>query len=55
VQPIAGFFAETSVSQPTTSHGAQLPFLHGYQTPDVSGETALASLERSDEWLNSRR
>jgi len=51
--PIASFFGETSVSQPATSRGVQLPFMHGYQTPDVSGQTALASLERADEWLNS--
>ena len=51
--PIAGFFAEKSVSQPTTAPRTQLPFLHGYRTPEVSGQAALASLERADEWLNS--
>src|SRR4051794_898018 len=51
--PIAGFFGETSVSQPATSQGVQLPFLHGYQVPAVSGQAALASLERANEWVNS--
>ena len=51
--PIAGFLAEKSVSQPTMPPGIQLPFLHGYRTPEVSGQTALTSLDRADEWLNS--
>ena len=51
--PIAGFFGEKSVSQPMTSPGIQLPFLHGYRTPEVSGQVALASLDRADAWLNS--
>src|SRR5256885_968909 len=51
--PIAGFFGEKSVSQPATSQGVQLPFLHGYQTAPVSGQAALASLDRADEWINS--
>src|ERR1043165_9433560 len=51
--PIAAFFSEKSVSQPTASQGAQLPFLHGYQAPAVSGQAALASLDRADEWINS--
>src|SRR4051812_23926057 len=51
--PIAGFPGERSVSQPTTSSGVQLPFLHGYPAPEASGPAALASLERADEWLNS--
>jgi thiol-disulfide isomerase/thioredoxin len=51
--PIAGFVGDTSVSQPITSTGVRVPFLHGFFTGQIAGQTELASLERADAWLNS--
>jgi thiol-disulfide isomerase/thioredoxin len=51
--PIAGFLQETTVTQPTTSPGVRVPFLHGIPTGPVVGQSELASLARADEWLNS--
>jgi thiol-disulfide isomerase/thioredoxin len=51
--PIAGFIGDMSVSQPTTSTGIRVPFLHGLPTGQMADQSALASLERADEWLNS--
>jgi thiol-disulfide isomerase/thioredoxin len=51
--PIAGFLGEMSVSQPTASPGVRAPFLHGLPTGQVADQSALASLERANEWLNS--
>src|SRR5262245_22397011 len=49
--PIAGFVGDISMSQPST--GTRLPFLHGFPTGQIGGQSELASLERADEWLNS--
>jgi len=51
--PIAGFFGDISVSQPTTSTGARVPFLHGFPGAHFASQAELASLERANEWLNS--
>jgi thiol-disulfide isomerase/thioredoxin len=51
--PIVGFVGETNVAQPTTSTGVRVPFLHGFPTDPMAGQSELASLERADEWLNS--
>jgi thiol-disulfide isomerase/thioredoxin len=51
--PIAAFVGDITVSQPTTSSGVRVPFLHGFPTPPTSGQSELASLQRADEWLNS--
>src|SRR5262245_58756339 len=51
--PMAGFLGDVTMSQPTTSTGERLPFLHGFPTGQISGRSELASLERADEWLNS--
>jgi thiol-disulfide isomerase/thioredoxin len=49
--PIAGFVGGVSMSQPST--GTRLPFLHGFPTGQIAGQSELASLERADDWLNS--
>ena len=41
------------MSQPMTSTGVRLPFLHGLFTGQIASQTELASLERANEWLNS--
>src|SRR5262245_3775153 len=51
--PMAGFLGDVTMSQPTTSTGERLPFLHGFPTGQISGRSELASLERANEWLNS--
>lgn len=50
--PIAGFVGEMK-GQPMTSTGVRVPFLHGFPTGEIAGQTELASLERANEWLNS--
>jgi thiol-disulfide isomerase/thioredoxin len=51
--PIATFLEDASVSQPVTKTGRELPFLHGFPSALISKQSALASLEGADEWLNS--
>ena len=51
--PIAGFLGDTTVSQPTTSPGVRVPFLHGFPFGQAAGQSELAALARADEWLNS--
>ena len=51
--PIAGFVGESAMSQPTTSTGIRAPFIHGFFNTQTARQTELASLERTDEWLNS--
>jgi thiol-disulfide isomerase/thioredoxin len=51
--PIAGFLGDISMSQPTTSPGVRVPFLHGFFNTQTTGQSELASLERANEWLNS--
>jgi thiol-disulfide isomerase/thioredoxin len=52
--PIAGFLGGMVMSQPTTSTGLRVPFLHGFFNDQTSGQSELASLDRANEWLNSR-
>src|SRR5690348_5810871 len=49
--PLAGFWGDKNVAQPITTE-AGLPFLHGFPT-ELAGQSALASLDRADAWLNS--
>jgi thiol-disulfide isomerase/thioredoxin len=51
--PIAGFVGSMSGAQPMTSAGLRIPFLHGSPADETAGQSALASLERADAWLNS--
>src|ERR1700716_1165179 len=51
--PIAGFLGDTNVAQPTTPPGVRVPFLHGLPIGQGADQSALASLERANEWLNS--
>jgi thiol-disulfide isomerase/thioredoxin len=51
--PIAGFVGDITMSQPTTSTGVRVPFLHGFFNAQPAGQSELASLERANEWLNS--
>jgi thiol-disulfide isomerase/thioredoxin len=51
--PIAGFVGDIAMSQPTTSTGIRVPFLHGFFNSQTAGQSELASLERANEWLNS--
>jgi thiol-disulfide isomerase/thioredoxin len=51
--PIAGFVGDMNVAQPTTSTGVRVPFLHGLPTGQIADQSALASVERANEWLNS--
>jgi thiol-disulfide isomerase/thioredoxin len=51
--PIAGFVGDISMSQPTTSTGIRVPFLHGCLNTQTAGQTELASLERATAWINS--
>ena len=50
--PIAGFLGDMK-GQSMTSTGVRVPFLHGFPTAPIGGQTELASLERANEWLNS--
>jgi thiol-disulfide isomerase/thioredoxin len=50
--PIATFVGDLK-GQSMTSTGTRLPFLHGYPTSQIAGQSELASVERADEWLNS--
>jgi len=50
--PIAGFLGDRNVAQ-TTSIEVRPPFLHGLPTGQIADQSALASLERANEWLNS--
>src|SRR4051812_35254331 len=51
--PIAGFVGYTIMPQTTTSTGVWETFLHGFPTARAPNQAALASLERTNEWLNS--
>ncbi len=50
---IAGFAEDTNMSQPKTSTGLSLPFLHGLFAGQIASQTELASLSHANEWLNS--
>ena len=52
--PLAGFAGDTKVPQPIISTGVRVPFLHGLPSREIGGQSELASLERANEWLNSR-
>jgi thiol-disulfide isomerase/thioredoxin len=51
--PIAGFVGDIYVPQSTTSVAVRVPFLHGFPTGQIAGQSGFVSLERADEWLNS--
>jgi thiol-disulfide isomerase/thioredoxin len=51
--PLSGFLGDISMSQPTTSTGIRVPFLHGLFNTQTADQSELASLERATEWLNS--
>jgi thiol-disulfide isomerase/thioredoxin len=51
--PLSGFVGDISMSQPTTSTGIRVPFLHGFFNTQTADQSELASLERATEWLNS--
>jgi thiol-disulfide isomerase/thioredoxin len=51
--PIAASAAETKAPQPPASTGVRVPFLHGFLSGEVGGQTKLTSLARANEWLNS--
>ena len=51
--PIAVFIGDKNVAQPTPSTVALPPFLHGFPTGQIAGQSELPSLERANEWLNS--
>jgi thiol-disulfide isomerase/thioredoxin len=50
--PIAVFVGEMK-GQSMTSTGVRVPFLHGFPIGHRADQSALASLERANEWLNS--
>src|SRR4051794_3542834 len=50
---IAGFVGDTNVPQSTTPIGLRVPFLHGLPVGQAADQSALASLDRANEWLNS--
>src|SRR5918997_2921325 len=51
--PIAVVLGDMKVTQPTTSAAIRVPFLHGFPSGQIGGQSELASLERANEWLNS--
>jgi thiol-disulfide isomerase/thioredoxin len=51
--PIAVFVGDINVPQSTTPTGERVAFFHGLGGGPIAGQSALASLERADEWLNS--
>ena len=51
--PIAVVIGDMKVTQPMTSTGVRVPFLHGFPSGQIGGQSELASLERANEWLNS--
>jgi thiol-disulfide isomerase/thioredoxin len=50
--PIAGFLWDIK-GESMPSPAVRAPFLHGFPTGQIGGQSELASLERADEWLNS--
>src|SRR4051812_27787608 len=51
--PTAAVVGDTKVAQNTTSTGVGVPFLHGFPSGQIGGQTELSSLERATEWLNA--
>jgi thiol-disulfide isomerase/thioredoxin len=56
--PIAGFVGDLVgdkkvLQAQTTAPGLRVPFLHGLSGGETGDQSALASLERADAWLNS--
>lgn len=43
-----------SRSQPTTSAGVKVPFLHGFGNSQSAGQSELASIERANAWINTQ-
>jgi thiol-disulfide isomerase/thioredoxin len=50
---LAGFVGDRNLAQPIDPVGAGVPFLHGFSTGQIAGQSELASLELANEWLNS--
>jgi thiol-disulfide isomerase/thioredoxin len=50
---IAAVIGETKGGRTMTSAGLRAPFLHGFPSGQIGGQSQLSSLERADEWLNS--
>jgi thiol-disulfide isomerase/thioredoxin len=51
--PIAAAAAEPKAPQPPASTGVRVPFLHGFLSGEIGGQTKLTSLARANEWFNS--
>jgi thiol-disulfide isomerase/thioredoxin len=51
--PIAGLVGGRDVAQPIDFIGGGVPFLHGFSTGQIAGQSELVSLELANEWLNS--
>ena len=51
--PIAASAAETKAPQSPASTGVRVPFLHGFLSGEIGGQSKLTSLARANEWLNS--
>ena len=51
--PMAASAAETKAPQPPASTGVRVPFLHGFLSGEIGGQSKLTSLARTNEWLNS--
>ena len=51
--PIAAFVTGRE-AQPMTSTGVRVPFLHGFPFGPSASQAELASLERANDWLNSK-
>src|SRR5262245_14495584 len=50
--PVTGLISDVK-GQPMTSSEVRVPFLHGLPIGRLTGQDELASLERSNAWLNS--
>jgi thiol-disulfide isomerase/thioredoxin len=51
--PLVAFLGDISVSQPSTSPGMRVPFLHGSPDHESADQSELASLAAASAWLNS--
>jgi thiol-disulfide isomerase/thioredoxin len=52
--PLTGLLGDIAMSQPTTSPGIRVPFLHGFFNSQTPAQSELASLVLANEWLNSQ-
>jgi thiol-disulfide isomerase/thioredoxin len=51
--PLAALLGDISVSQPSTSPGMRVPFLHGSSRGESADQSELGSLTQAGAWLNS--